>query len=396
MLENDVKRIFVYTEAAPVHCDVVAHGLHRAGPPILRSISDFIDGIAIYQIGRQFQKNDLDRDLAPFCASVARLPTYLCKALRRLPFTDLGISDALPPMLLARQVRNSSADTLFAMVGSDYGTMMRAARLATMAGKSYVLYVVDDFIASLRFHGASEKTVQMTQTKSAEALRGAKHVFTITDGLGEHLRKSYGIHTTTLNLAFEAAPGPTPPVKKQIVYVGSINFLYAEGLRDLFKVVKQVRLSSGVDLTVRLTVGAEVAARELGRLPDFVVCAHAGSSEDLAREIASSLFAFLPYSFDMRSKVMVATSFPSKSMEYLAYARSIVVYGPDYGVATRLFRAEKLPSVVSSQKVLESAIRFHLAETPEYSSQYRRYLVALHSLAAARKAICDALGMEVA
>ena len=35
-------------------------------------------------------------------------------------------------------------------------------------------------------------------------------------------------------------------------------------------------------------------------------------------------------------------------MEDLSYARSIVVYGPDYGVAIQYFRKAGLPTVVSS------------------------------------------------
>ena len=91
---------------------------------------------------------------------------------------------------------------------------------------------------------------------------------------------------------------------------------------------------------------------------------------------------------------MVSTSFPSKSLEYLAYARSIVVFGPDYGVATKVFREAGLPSVVSSPEELEGAINSHLQAWPEHSAVYRRYLVEAHSLAAARKTICDGLGLE--
>jgi hypothetical protein len=388
------KRILVYTEDAPVRLDVVAHGLHRAGPPILRSISDHIDGIAIYHIGRRFEGRDLDRELAPLCLSLPRLPTILCKVLRRLSALDFGISDALPPLLLAKRVRKSSADILFALVGADHGMLTRAARLAALTGKSYAFYVVDDFLAALRIAGTKEDNVRSAMEKARVALRGAKHVFTITDELGEHLRASYGVSPTTLRLAFEPQQKPMPPAKAQIIHVGGVNFLYAEGLRTLFRTVERVRSSSGVPLEVRLTVATSEAVRQLGELPPFVVSAPVETSEGLAGEIASSLFAFLPYSFDQREKAMVSTSFPSKSLEYLAYARSIVVFGPDYGVATKVFREAGLPSVVSSPEELEGAINSHLQAWPEHSAVYRRYLVEAHSLAAARKTICDGLGLE--
>jgi hypothetical protein len=219
-------------------------------------------------------------------------------------------------------------------------------------------------------------------------------VFAITEGLGEHLLENYGVSATTLPLAFELQPRPLLPAKNQIIYLGSINFLYAEGLRDLFDVVERVSQTRGVELTVRLTVPAELAERELGRLPPFVVSSPIETSDGLAREIASSLFAFLPYSFDAREKAMVTTSFPSKSMEYLAYARSIVVYGPEYGVATRVFRKMGLPSVVSTPRELEEAVRVHQTAWPEHSLLYRKYLAAAYSREAARKTLCDELGLE--
>ena len=391
---NKAKRVFVYAEETPVRRDVLALGNHRAGPPIFRSIKDHIDGIAIYPIGPRFEFNDLDPELAPLCSILSRNPTLLCKALRKYPVFGRGIANALPAQLLARIVRRSSADILFSFIGADYGNLMRAASLAAHAGKSYAVFVVDDFISALRITGANEDVVKRVTERSRTVLRDAKHVFAITDGLGEHLRKNFGISSTTLNLAFESEVLPIQPVKKQIIYVGSINFLYTPGLRELFQVVERIRQASGEDLTVRLTVPAAAAARELGELPPFVVSFPVDTSEGLAREIASSLFAFQPSSFDLREKVMVGTSFPSKSMEYLAYARSIVVYGPDYGVATRLFREKGLPAVVSSPSELAEEAHSHLVSRPENSSIYRSYLAEAHSLAAARKTLCDNLGLE--
>jgi hypothetical protein len=387
------KRILVYTEAAPVHHNVVAHGLHRAGVPIMRSIVEHIAGIAIFQSGQWFEKQDLDSNLTHLCVTVPRFPTLLCKALHRYSAFDFGIQNALPPLLLARAARRSSANVVLAFIGADVDHIIRGARLAAWSGKSYAFYLVDDFLLSLRQAGASKDTVQKATKQAREALRGASHVFTITDGLGEHLRKNYGVSSTTLPLAFEPEPRPLPSLKNQIIYVGGTNFLYADGLHDLFNTVERVR-ASGVDITVRLTVNAKVAARDLGELPSFVHSAPVETAQGLANEIASSLYAFLPYSFDQQHRLMVSTSFPSKSMEYLSYARSIVVYGPDYGVATQYFRKAGLPTVVSSVVELEEATRTHLAVQPDSSASYRKYLATTHSLAAVRKILCADLDLE--
>jgi hypothetical protein len=388
------KRIFVYLEDAPVDRDVVAQGFSRAAPAILRSVRDHIAGIAIYQVRKRFHESEFDRDLVHLCNSLPRIPTTLCKILRRYPVLNTVIADTIPARLLAPPIRKSRADTLLCFVGADIGTLTRSAKLAALAGKSYAFYMVDDFVLPLRLAGMNEADIQKAMEKARAALCGASHVFTITDGLGRLLRETYGVSPTTLHLAFEPAPRPIVPSIDQIIFVGGINFLYADGLRDLFKAVARVRLTSGADLTVRLTVPAKVATRELGELPPFVISAPVASSEGLAREIASSLLSFLPYSFDRRHKSMVSTSFPSKSMEYLAYARSIVVYGPDYGVATQCFRDASLPSVVSSSAELEEVMNTHLSVRPEYSERYRNYLVKEYSRAAARSTLCTDLDLK--
>lgn len=393
---NRSKRISAYIEDAPVHQDVTAHGMHRAGSPILRSIVDHIDCIAIYQIGHRYKRSEFERELEPLCVELPRIPTLLCKALRRLSPLDIGIADILPSLALAPSVHKSTSDILLTFVGADPGVMTRAAKLAARTGKSNVFYVVDDFLAPLRIGGAKTDALQREWNRASKALRGAKHVFTITDGLGAHLQRDYKVSTTTLKLAFEPSLRPILPFKIQILYLGSINFLYANGLRDLFCAVDNIRQTSGINLTVRVvTVFSEAMVTEqLGKLPPFVIIAPAPTADDLAAEIASSLFAFLPYSFNIREKEMVSTSFPSKALEYLAYARSIVVYGPQYGVATKLFHKTNMPTVVTSPDELKEAIIFQLNVQPDHSAIYRQYLEQEHSLAAARKTLCEDLDLE--
>jgi hypothetical protein len=388
------KRIFVYMENAPVQRDVIATGLHHAAPPILRSIIDHIDGIAIYPAGHRYTNYDLDRELAPLCSTLPSIPTLLCKVLHRYPVLGFGFTDLLPPRLLSPVIRRSSADILFTFVGADYSTLVRADRLATLTGKSSVFYLVDDFLAAMQISGTQSIDVAKAKIVAQDVLRRAKHVFTITEGLGDHFGESYGIVPTTLPLAFDPVPKPSSRAKKQIIYVGSVNFLYKDGLFDLFKSVDLIRRAKGEDLKIRLTVPAAIAAKQLGEMPPFVTSAPIETSDALSEEIGSSLFAFLPYSFASREKEMVSTSFPSKALEYFASARSIVVYGPDYGIATKLFREMAMPSVVSSCTELHDAILSHLHKWPDHSPLYRSYLATKHSLAAIRKTLCRDLTLD--
>jgi hypothetical protein len=366
--------------------------MSRASAPLLRAILRHIDGIAVFNKHKWYGELDIDPELAKITRVIPRRKTLVCKALRRARLRQLA--DALSTAFAGRLARQSDADIVFAYIGTDSGLLRRTAQIAQQSGKAYVFYVVDDFLASLRITGANDVVIDRARRDAAVAIRGAKHVFAITDGLGEQVRRTFDVATTTLELAFEPGKIVKPAVKLQVVYVGSINFLYTAGLLDLFRAVGQVREKSGADLTVRLVCPESKARIGLGELPAFVHAAPERTAEGLASEIASSLCAFLPYSFEDKEKPMVSTSFPSKSLEYLGYARSIVVYGPDYGVTSRRFRSASLPSVVASAPELEDILRVHVADHPDYSAFYTNYLRAVHSLEAVGATFCKDLGVE--
>jgi hypothetical protein len=193
----------------------------------------------------------------------------------------------------------------------------------------------------------------------------------------------------TLPLAFEPLRRPEVPVKDQIFFLGSVNFLYADALKVLIDTVAQARAQTGRDLSIRFT---SASTRMLDPLPNFVTVAPIEGAEALAREIAASLFAFLPYSFDEKLKTMVTTSFPSKSMEYFAYARSIVAYAPSYSNSSRLFGRHGLPTATDSRQELSQIIGAHLNSPPDHNALYRDYLERFHSLGAVRNTILATLG----
>jgi hypothetical protein len=78
-------------------------------------------------------------------------------------------------------------------------------------------------------------------------------------------------------------------------------------------------------------------------------------------------------------------------MEYLAYARSIIVYAPDYSNSARFFRRADLPVVIDTPTGLEMEIRRQMAAPPDHASRYRSYLAGEHSLAAARESLLSSL-----
>jgi len=381
--------LFVYAESPPLDEGIATHGLYRAATPILNAIRDRIATIALYPMDRRYRLPQVASSLRPRCRSLP-LPFTLFRTLRRR-FLPADFENPLVTTIVGGWAHRSPASHLFALEGSDPEVLARLDRIAAKAGKDFSVYLVDDFEWTMRLNGKSEAEIARVSAQMRLSLRRAAHTFAITDELGQLLESQFGIAPVTLPLVFEPQPRPVVPVKDQIIFLGSVNFLYADALRTLIDAITQVRAATGRDLTLRFTSASAVEA--LGPLPGFVTIARIEGAQALAREIAASLFAFLPYSFDEKLKTMVTTSFPSKSMEYFAYARSIVVHAPEYSNSSRLFVRHHLPTVTASQQDLRQIIEAHLISPPDHNGLYRGYLERFHAPAAARNVILNTLGL---
>lgn len=382
--------LFVYLESPPLDKNIPSHGLYRAGTAILDAVRDRITMIALYPMDRRYRLPQVAPSLRPLCRALP-LPFTLFRALRKR-LLPADFENGLVSAIVGEWARHCAASQLFALEGSDPEVLARLDRIAATAGKAFSVYLVDDFEWTMRLHGKPESEIAHVSARMRQSLRRAAHTFAITDELGKLLQSQFGIAPVTLPLAFEPGARPSTAVKDQIFFLGSVNFLYADALRTLIDTVTQLRATTGRNLTIRFTSAS--AADTLGPLPDFVTIARIEGADALAREIAASLFAFLPYSFDEKLKTMVMTSFPSKSMEYFAYARSIVVYAPDYSNSSRLFTRTGLPSVTASQDELKQLIVSHLQSAPDHNPLYRDYLERFHSPAAVRNVILTTLGLD--
>ena len=379
--------IFVYLEAAPVDDSVPAPGLYHASVPILKSVADKIAMIALYPQDRRYGLNSVHPALRPLCRRLSLLFMWLRPLRRRLLPDDF--ENGMVARIVSGWARRSGASQIFSLEGSDPEVLARVGAIAECARLPFSVYLVDDVESTMRLNGRNEPEIASTMTRMRKVLVQARHVFAITDELGSLLHRQFGITTTTLKLALEPPPTPASSARKdQIFFLGSINFLYLSALRTLLEIVKRLRAETGRDITVRFTHDLPT---DLGPLPDFVHAAPIADAGGMMEEINASLFAFLPYGFEPELRTMVETSFPSKAMEYLAHARSIVVYAPDYSISARFFAKAALPAIVPTPQALEQEIRRQLAAPADHAAQYRTYLAAQHSLETVRRTLLSVL-----
>lgn len=386
-LHVNEKFLFVYAESPPLDENVPAVGLYRAGRPILQAIRNHIALIALYPMDRRYGASKVDPALKPLCRSLPHLFTLL-RALRRRLFRD-DLENGLIAHIVGGWARRSPATQILALEGSDPEVLARIDAIAASAGLPFSVYMVDDYAEIMRRAGRTTEDITATTQRMAAILARSRHVFAITAALGELLHRQFAVHPVTLPLTFEPRPRPQAQVKHQIFFLGSVNFLYVDGLKALFRIVERLRAETARDLTIRLT--SPRGSDALGPLPPFVNATPIADANALATEIAASLFAFLPYSFDPTLRTMVSTSFPSKAMECLAYGRSLVVHAPPYSNSARLFAEAGLPFVTQTDMALESAVRYHLETLPDHSALYRAYLADNHSLTKVRRILLETL-----
>lgn len=113
------------------------------------------------------------------------------------------------------------------------------------------------------------------------------------------------------------------------MFVGNISNLYLQGLKDIASVIDQLNTDADQNIRLMFTYNTETEVRKI--IGDYkCICSRRIETEkELRREMNQSLFCFMPYSDKANLQIMQNTSFPSKLTEYMASARSIVIYGND-------------------------------------------------------------------
>ena len=94
--------------------------------------------------------------------------------------------------------------------------------------------------------------------------------------------------------------------------------------------------------------------------------------------LADSHCCFLPYSFAKEDNIMTSTSFPSKLIDYLAWARRIVVYAPKSSIPFTYFKKYVLDFAIDDSSELYRNLLKMINFDANFSSQYRAILELEH------------------
>ena len=171
------------------------------------------------------------------------------------------------------------------------------------------------------------------------------------------------------------------------MFIGSINKLYIQGIKDIAEVVDKVNREKELNIKLLFTYkNATEVKRLVGNYK--CICSQRFEEEgELRKEMRKSMFCIMPYSDDDAFALLQRTSFPSKLIEYMSSARFIVVYGNDQNAAQQYFDENNLPQVIHGRDkdLLEKCIVKLMEEPADYGKAYTNVLKKRHSFKCIRE-----------
>lgn len=376
-------RLGVITEDAPVSEEQLAFGMSRVNVRLFRGLLDYITLIAINNPWHSYRHQDFAVGFQDKCILVELPRLWLVVARRLLPQFQRDRTNAifrfrLPS--LVRQLHQRSTNWLFCPCGVDPSGLGRGVDLSQASELPLAVYLVDDFLTGAILSG-NQTHLHLAQHNVPRWLSQVDQIFVITEGLRHRLQELYNLDAVVLPIPYDLQMPLTEPIKPQIIFVGNPSHFYVDGLRQIAAIIDDLNREKNLSLTLRLTIADNGSVKSwLGEF-DCIHCSPCLGSAALQQEIAASLMCFAPYSFDPKYQDMVASSFPSKMMDYLASGRFILTYGPTYASSVLYFQQHGLSTAVSTEDpaTLRQIILQQIYEPKDFSNQYRQVVQKYHA-----------------
>jgi hypothetical protein len=389
-------KIAVITDDIPLKDSLFASGMQRVNTRLFRALSHNLQLIIAVNFGAVYRKRDIAEDLQDKSKLVS-FPRLLVKSLGRI-FPVLRNSDKIFERKIqgfSKHLQRSNIDWLFCPCGSNPNSLGRGLTLAKASGLPLAVYLVDDFLAGAHL-SQNEDHLELAKSRVPEWLKRVDKIFVITEGLKNRIKDIYSLDSTVLNLPYELPIQPIKVIDRsdlQIIFVGSLSHFYIDGLRQIASVIDDINNCRSQKISLRLTSSNISRARTLIGEFDCLVVKSCSTTEDLYQEITSSLICFAPYSFDLKYKEMVASSFPSKMMDYFSAGKFILNYSPSYATSSSYFCSHELPELVNIEdpNLLREAIENQLKDRRDWSELYQDVVLKKHSYSDISKSILSSL-----
>ena len=256
-------------------------------------------------------------------------------------------------------VKREKCGAIVACSGDPFDLL--AGYLASRVARvPFYAYLFDDY----RYQWKHTPYRYLAQLIEPFVLRGAEGVLVLNEFLADEYRRRHRIEPVVIHVPFEIpekiedggpAPWPVHEGEIEIVYTGAIYHAHYDAFHNLLAAIDQLG-HPGVKLHLYTAQSGEDLERE-GISGPIVHHGHIASSEVFEVQRRADIL-FLPLAFSSPIPEVVKTSIPSKTGEYLASGRPILVHAPADSFVSWYFRKHECGLLIeqSDPKMLAKAI----------------------------------------
>lgn len=370
---NKYGKIAVLTDNMPIKEDAYGIGMCKVVHRLVKAMDDFVDTLVITD--KNCSRDKLDAK-------------FKDKMLVANKFHKIGMCKAADAFFLLEiwktvcLLKRKGIQKIFIPLGADYRELKRAYLISKHFRMAVSVYVVDDFIEYQRRILGNVKERKLDK-RIIKYLKEMSHIFVISEGMKKRIFEITGKTSALLPIPYEYKEINAGKCEKnlQIMFLGSINNLYVKGIKDIADVIDKINRERGWEIKLRFTYKTIAEVKRIIGNYKCIVSQRIEKESKLRETMRDSLFCFMPYSYNSDYSIMQNTSFPSKLIEYMSSAHSIVIYGNSNSSAATYFEKNALPQIIygNEKEALKKCIIEHVEKQQDYSEKYVSVLKKQHS-----------------
>jgi glycosyltransferase involved in cell wall biosynthesis len=244
---------------------------------------------------------------------------------------------------VARIARSEGCDAVLAFTGSllDLPAGLAASRALGVPFYAYACDYYSQQQTDARARAVAERI-------EPRVLRGARAVIVPNEFLRDELKRRYGVESEIVRNPCDLGPYVSAPdyaggEERRVVYTGAVYEAHYDAFRNL---VGAIELLGREDVRLHLyTAQTPEELAGVGIKGPVVVHGHVAASDVPAIQKQADVL-FLPLAFESPYPVVIKTSAPFKTGEYLAARRPVVVHAPADSFLAWYFREHGCGEVV--------------------------------------------------
>ncbi len=234
---------------------------------------------------------------------------------------------------------------------SDPGQALLATYIThRITGMPYYLYFYDLY-AGNRLPWLHQELAKFLEPR---LIKRASKIFVMAEGLQNHYQKLYDVPVEVVHIAVPASGETSLPAVQEpykIIYTGTVYWAQADALRNLIVAVEEIDQPK-VQLWL-YTPHDAAYLRNHGIFASDKVRFASGSRDQMpAIQKQASILAVL-LGFDTDFPILINTSSPGKTYEYMTSGRPILIHAPKDSFIAKYARENQFAYVVDEPDVMQ-------------------------------------------